>query len=528
MSALTTRPRDRAVTGLREAVHSRRRSPSVLVIGAGAGGLCTGAQLKRAGVESFTIVDAAPHVGGTWRDNTYPGAACDVPSHLYSFSFAPEPGWTRKFAPQPEIRRYFESLVDRFDLGPHLRLGSAVTALRWDEGSLCWRATLADGTELTADVVVSGTGQLNRPHYPEIEGIEHFEGTAFHSARWDHDHDLTGRRVGVIGNAASAIQFVPEIAPKVERLVIFQRSANWVIPKPDRPYRGWERQLYRRVPALLAASRARIFLRLDLNFGLMKQGSWQGKLVARTVTRGLSKIESDKLPREALVPDYPPGCKRLLISNDWYPTLLRRNVDLELSPISHATAAGLETEDGTHHDLDTIIYATGFDTKGFLMPMEVRGEEGTELHDAWGGVPRAHLGLCVPGFPNLFMLYGPNTNLGHNSILYMIEGQVDYLLQCLTELVETDTAALAVHPDAMAASNRRLDEELGSTVWAGGCGSWYKTADGVITNNWSESARNYRRRVATPDFAEYRRIRLGAGQGATQGAVSVNTMMLPE
>ena len=482
----------------------------MLVIGAGAGGLCTGAQLKRAGVESFTIVDAAPHVGGTWRDNTYPGAACDVPSHLYSFSFATEPGWTRKFAPQPEIRRYFESLVDRFDLGPHLRLGSAVDRLRWDGAQAQWVATLADGSELTADVVVSGTGQLNRPHYPEIAGIEDFAGTSFHSARWDHDHDLMGRRVGVIGNAASAIQFVPEIAAKVDQLVIFQRSANWVIPKPDREYPEWERRLYRRVPGLLAASRARIFLRLDLNFGLMKQGSWQGKLIARTVTKGLRKVESDRLPREALVPDYPPGCKRLLISNDWYPALMRPNVEVELSHIARATPDGLVTEDGTHHDLDTIIYATGFDTTGFLMPMEVIGEQGAELHATWGGTPRAHLGMCVPGFPNLFMLYGPNTNLGHNSILYMIEGQVDYLLQCLAELVGSDTAALAVHPDAMAASNHRLDEELDSTVWATGCGSWYKTADGVITNNWSESARNYRRRVATPDFTEFRRLRVSS------------------
>ncbi len=507
MSVVPPRPRDRAVTGLRDAVRRHRRTPTVVVIGAGAGGLCTGAQLKRAGVESFTIVDAAPSVGGTWRDNTYPGAACDVPSHLYSFSFAPEPGWSRKFAPQPEILRYFESLVDRFDLGPNLRLGNAVTAVRWDEDAVRWRVSLDDGSELIADVVVSGTGQLNRPRYPDITGIESFEGTTFHSARWDHDHDPRGRRVGVIGNAASAIQFVPEIAPKVDRLVIFQRSANWVIPKPDRPYREWEQQLYRRAPAVLAASRARIFLRLDLNFGLMKQGSWQGKLIERTVTRGLLKVEGDRLPREALVPDYPPGCKRLLISNDWYPALMRSNVEVELSPIVRATANGLETEDGTHHDLDTIIYATGFDTTGFLMPMQITGEDGTELHEAWGGVPRAHLGLCVPGFPNLFMLYGPNTNLGHNSILYMIEGQVDYLLQCLTELVSTDTSALAVHPAAMAASNRRLDEELGSTVWASGCGSWYKTEAGVITNNWSESARNYRRRVARPDFSEYRRIR---------------------
>lgn len=482
------------------------RSPRILIVGAGAGGLCTAMQLRRAGVDDFTIVEKSDELGGTWHDNTYPGAACDVPSHLYSFSFAPKADWTRKFPAQSEILDYLKECARRYGLGPHLRLGTEVRAMRWSDATCRWHVTLSSGEELDVDLVVSGTGQLNRPFVPEIDGLETFGGTVFHSARWNHDHDLTGERVAVVGNAASAVQFVPEIAPKCAHLTIFQRSANWVMPKPDRPYAEWERRLYQRFPLALKASRFSVFARFETRFGVMRSGSRLGRLIERLAGRELRKLARPELPEAALVPDYPPGCKRLLISNNWYQTLLRPNVSVELDPIARIEPGAVVTRGGRRREVDTLVFGTGFQTTGFLMPMQVTGRGGQLLHDRWATGALALRGICVPGFPNLFILYGPNTNLGHNSILFMIESQVGYVLQCVADMVETDTAALEATEEALERYRERLDHDLAGSVWAGTCGSWYKNAEGRITNNWSGTATAYRRSVAHPDFSEFRRL----------------------
>lgn len=484
---------------LREAVAAGAWTPRVVVLGAGAGGLCAAIRLKQAGVESFTVLEKSDGVGGTWRDNSYPGAGCDVPSHLYSFSFASRADWSRKFAEQPEILDYFESLVDRFDLGPHLRFGVEVTEACWDDATCNWRLRTADGGEEVADVVVTGLGQLNRPYIPDLPGLGSFEGTTFHSARWDHDHDLAAERVAVVGIGASAIQFVPRIAPEVAELLLFQRSANYVAPKPDREFRPWERWAFEHVPGLQRAYRESIYWRLEARFALMRRDSRIGRWAQRRFRDQIGSLVSDRLPERALVPDYPPGCRRILIANDWYPTLLRPNVRVVTDEVTSVEPHAILTADGREHQVDTIIFSTGFRTTEFLSPVRFRGRCGRGLDEEWADGAKAYLGLSVPGFPNLFMLYGPNTNLGHNSILFMIEQQVGHILELLSEMVRRDVRTVEVTRAAAAADDERVQAAAADTVWAEGCHSWYKDASGRITNNWVGHTTEYRRRLSHVD-----------------------------
>lgn len=465
------------------------------ILGAGAAGLCMAIQLREAGIESFTIYEKSDGVGGTWRDNTYPGAACDVPSHLYSFSFSPKTDWTRKFPEQPEILGYFESLVDRHDLGPHLRLGVEVVAASWDDDELRWTLELADRETVCADVVVSGLGQLNRPYIPDIAGLGSFEGTVFHSARWDHDHDLRAERVAVIGIGASAIQFVPRVAKMARSTVLFQRSVNYVVPKPDRPYRAWERWMLDRFPVVQRAYRASIYWRFEARYGLMRKGSRLGALVQRGFRRQIAPMISEELPAEALVPDYTPGCRRLLIANDWYPTLRRPDVEVVTSHVERVSEHAVHTVDGREFPVDTIIFGTGFRATEFLSPLHITGRDGVELNKAWADGASAYLGITVPGFPNLFMLYGPNTNLGHNSILFMIEQQVGWIRSLLVDMQRDGIASAEVTPAAMRRYDAELDEALERTVWAEDCHSWYKTDTGRVTNNWPSHTVGYRHRL---------------------------------
>jgi cation diffusion facilitator CzcD-associated flavoprotein CzcO len=470
-------------------------TPRVAILGAGAAGLCMAMQLQDAGIHSFTIYEKSDGVGGTWRDNTYPGAACDVPSHLYSFSFAPKTDWSRKFPRQPEILSYFESLVDSHGLGPHLRLGTAVVAATWDDGDATWDLELADGEHVTADVVVSGLGQLNRPNIPDIAGLDRFAGTVFHSARWDHDHDLTGERVAVIGIGASAIQFVPQVAKQAAQLTLFQRSVNYVAPKPDRRYKPWERWLLGHVDVLRRAYRASIYWRFEARFALMRKGNRLGKLLQDRFGKEVGKLVSPSLPAEALIPDYTPGCRRILIANDWYPTLLREDVEVVTDGVAEVTEHSIRTDDGREFDVDTIIFGTGFRSTEFLSPLRITGRDGAELSEEWTDGARAYLGLSVPRFPNLFMLYGPNTNLGHNSILFMIEQQVGYVRSLLVDMVRRDLSSVEVAPAAMERYDAEILAAAERTVWAEDCHSWYKTDSGRITNNWPDFTVRYRRRL---------------------------------
>jgi cation diffusion facilitator CzcD-associated flavoprotein CzcO len=474
-----------------------RPTPSVVIVGGGMSGLAMAIQLVRSGIREFTVVEQSDGVGGTWRDNTYPGSGCDVPSHLYSFSFAPKSDWTRRFAEQPEILSYAERCVEEFRLRPHLRLRTTVRRADFDEVTGRWRVGLrsaAGEEEITADTVVFACGQLNRPHVPELDGLDTFTGPSWHSARWDHGVDLTDRRVSVIGNGASAIQFVPPVAGQAASLSIFQRSPNYVAPKKDRAYSPLARVALDRLRVVELAYRWWIYWSLEFRWIWFRKDSWAGRKLRDLFVAGLRKdVVSERLPEPTVVPDYPIGCKRILISNDWYPALMRPNVTVVDQPVVGVEPNAVVTADGTRHPTDVLIFGTGFSTTDFLAAIPVTGQDGATLHDAWADGARAYLGTAVPGFPNCYLLYGPNTNLGHNSILFMVERQVNLILQAMA--VQTRAGAgggadrssrplVGVGLGAYRRDDERTQRLMASTAWVAGCTSWYKSASGRVTNNW--------------------------------------------
>lgn len=478
-------------------------SKRVAIIGAGFGGIGMAARLTRDDVQDVTLIEASGGVGGTWRHNTYPGAGCDVPSHLYSFSFFPKPDWPRAYARQPDILRYLEECVRAFGLEPKLRLNTEVTAATWDEAAAQWRLDLSTGETLSADVLVSAVGQLNRPHYPELPGLDDFAGPAFHSARWDHEVELAGKRLGVIGTGASAIQFVPEVAEPAAHTTVFQRSAAYTIPKKDRAYSPLEQQLYRRVPGLLAASRGRQYLTHEARaIGFVSvPGLMQG--VQKTWRKRMEEAVADPALRERLTPDYVVGCKRILLTNDWYDVLQRPDVSLVSDGIAAVEPEGVRTRDGRLHACDVLIYGTGFRTLDLLTPMRVTGRNGRDLHTEWADHARAYRGLSVPGFPNFFVLYGPQTNLGHSSIVYMLESQMAHVQQAVAALDTYGLDWLEVRPRAHEQWDRRVREMSRGTVWESGCRSWYLTPDGRNVNNWPGYTFAYRRAAGRLDLADY-------------------------
>jgi cation diffusion facilitator CzcD-associated flavoprotein CzcO len=405
----------------------------VVIIGAGFAGIGMAIALKRAGIDDFAVLDRADDIGGTWRDNSYPGLTCDVPSQLYSFSFRPW-RWSRRFPAREEILAYLHALVAEHDLGPHLRFGCGVAAAEFDERGAAWRLTLDDGGTLEASAVVCAVGQLGRPVLPDIPGRDAFAGPSWHSARWNHDADLTGRRVAVVGSGASAIQFVPEIAKVAGHVDVYQRTPPYVLPKADRPYRDAEQALFGRLPVVRKADRLRIFLYGEL---LTSGFVLSPKLLAAPMQlwrRQLRSQIADPDLRAKCIPDYTMGCKRVVFSNDWYPALARPNVELVTEQIERIVPVGVITADGTARAADVIIYGTGFNAVTFLAPMQVSGLGGEPLQQAWRDGAEAYLGITVRGLPNFFMLYGPNTNLGGNSIIYMLEGQIGYVLGAIRAL----------------------------------------------------------------------------------------------
>jgi cation diffusion facilitator CzcD-associated flavoprotein CzcO len=471
----------------------------VAVIGAGFGGLGMAVRLRRAGERSFVVLERSGGVGGTWHDNVYPGASCDVPSHLYSFSFRQQV-WERRYATQPEILRYLERLVAAERLEPHLRLGADLCSAVFDADAGVWR--LGGGEVVTARAVVSAVGQLNQPALPDIPGRERFGGPSWHSARWDHDTDLAGRRVAVIGTGASAIQFVPEIARRAGRVHVFQRSAPYVVPRPDRPYGPRERRLYARLPLLQDIDRLAIFLRGELLGSALVAPSRLRGLLERRWRAFMESQVADEALRERCVPDYELGCKRILFSNDWYPALQRANVDLVTDRIAEITPAGVVTADGRHREVDAIVYGTGFRSTAFLQPMRVVGLEGRELEVEWRDGAHAYRGVAVAGFPNFFMLYGPNTNLGSNSIVYMLEAQIGYVHQALRAMRRRRLRWLDVRPDVQEGYDRWVSERSRRTVWETGCRSWYTTS-GRNTNNWPDLPMRYRRQLRRFRLRDY-------------------------
>ncbi len=477
----------------------------IAVVGAGLGGLCAAIKLREAGFEDVTVFERAEAVGGTWRDNTYPGCACDVPVSVYQFSFAPSLDWSHIYPRQKEIHRYSEFLADAFGLRPHLRLGVGVEAAAWQEDEGLWRLSLTDGSVFEAGVLVAALGQLNRPALPDIAGREDFAGAAFHSARWDHEVATSGRRIGVIGSAASAVQIVPEIARTAARVSVFQRTPNWVIPRYDRRITEEDKALLMTAPEVAALAREQVYQSADHFF--WQAFAWTEEGRAAYTRQALNHLEAqipDAELRRRLTPDYPIGCKRVLISDDFYPSLLRGNVELVTDGIDSITASGVRTVDGTARDFDVLVYATGFETTGWHWSMDVAGRNGHRLREDWKDGPEAYYGITVADYPNLFMLYGPNTNLGHNSITFMIERQVEYTVAALAHLREQGLAAMTVRRDAQARFNAELQKGLARTVWADpGCSSWYKNADGRITQNWHSHTRDYAAAVKDVRWQDY-------------------------
>ncbi|HEV7251491.1 MAG TPA: NAD(P)/FAD-dependent oxidoreductase [Mesorhizobium sp.] len=474
----------------------------VAIVGAGAAGICLGAKLSSAGVP-FIVLEKAEALGGTWRENVYPGSGCDVVSHLYSFSFAQKPDWTRRFAKQAEIQDYLQACAERFGVAEKIVFRANVTAARFDEGSREWMIEIAGGGTLRAKVLVTAVGQLNKPFTPSLPGLASFGGPAFHSAEWDRSAALQGKTVAVIGSGASAVQFVPEIAPTVERLTLFQRSPNWVIPKPDREIASLEAWIYRRLPFALRMLRLRDYWSLERSWSAFVQNTRYGRYWEEMSRKALEEAVSDPELRRALTPDYPAGCKRILLSNDWFRTLARENVRVVPRQAVSIEPSGVIDAAGQRHQADVLIFATGFDAQNFLPGIEITGRAGRSLREYWKPRPRAHRGMGVPGFPNLFMLYGPNTNLGHGSILFMLECQADYILRCLRLMRGRRLATLEPKESEAADYDAALQREMKRTVWVAGCSSWYKSPDGTVLNNWSSHTVKYWWQTRRPRLAEY-------------------------
>lgn len=465
----------------------------VTIIGAGFSGIGLAVRLKQAGLEDLVLLEREAEVGGVWRDNTYPGAACDVPSHLYSFSFASEGRWSRRFAPQPEILGYLRRVAEDFDVLRHIQFRTEVLRAVYDQERCVWQLHLSTGDVHETDVLVAACGQLSRPSYPDVPGLADFAGTAFHSARWDHGHDVTGERVVVLGTGASAIQFVPEVVRTAAHVTVLQRSAPYVLAKPDRPYGPRTQAVLARRPLVLKADRLRTFVANETRSLGFNTEPRLLKGYGRVFARYLRRQVPDPVLRAKLVPTDPMGCKRVLQSNDWYAALGQPHVDVVTERVVRVRPEGVETADGLVHEADTLIFGTGFTATELLAPMEVVGRGGQTLREAWSDGAEAYLGSAVAGFPNLFLLYGPNTNLGHNSIILMLESQFRWIVQAV-QLVRPG-GSVEVRAEVQKAFNDRLQERLKGTVFAAGCTSWYLTKDGRNTQNWPGTTIAFRLRT---------------------------------
>lgn len=482
----------------------RGADPGIVIAGAGFAGLAMAIRLKQAGMTNFTIIEKARDTGGTWRDNHYPGAACDIPSHLYSLSFEPKSDWSRMYPGHAELQAYLGGLVEKHGLRAKIRFNTTLREATYDEAAGLWHLGFEGGATMTARVLISAIGALHEPAIPRLPGIETFEGKSFHSAAWDHDYDLAGKRIAVIGTGASAIQFVPHIAPAAAKLSVFQRTAPWINPKKDYPISARKQWMMKHLPLYRRLVRWRLFWIHEIRvlgflgrFQFLKMGenfanSYRDRKVA------------DPVLRAKLTPGYLLGCKRVLISNDYYGAFARDNVELVTSAIKQVTAAAIETRDGAIHPIDTIIYGTGFKATDTARYGRIRGLGGLELTEAWTRSDRMFLGLAVAGFPNYFMLLGPNTGLGHNSVVLMIEAQVRYILSLLTQMRRHHVRAASVRPESAAAFAGLLEARMAKTVWQrGGCQSWYQDENGRNTTMWPGSVVEYIFRTRAASLADF-------------------------
>ncbi|MFJ2176995.1 flavin-containing monooxygenase [Streptomyces sp. NPDC087851] len=502
------------------------RHVRVAVIGSGFGGLGAAVRLRREGITDFVVLERADTVGGTWRDNSYPGCACDVPSHLYSFSFAPNPDWPRTFSGQRHIRAYLEHVADRFGVRPHLRLGHEVRLMRWDGDAAHWEIETSRGT-FTAEVVVSATGALSDPKIPDIPGLDGFPGTVFHSARWDHGFDPRGKRVAVVGTGASAIQIVPAIQPDVARLTLFQRTPPWVMPRVDRAISPAERALHRALPFTGAVRRGVLWGIRELQVQAFTKRPDELGLVESLAKANIARAIKDPALRAKLTPSYRIGCKRILLSSSYYPALARPNVDLVASGLAEVRGSTLVAADGTEAEVDAVVFGTGFHVTDMPIAERVVGEDGVTLAESWKDGMASLRGATAVGFPNWMTIVGPNTGLGNSSMILMIESQLAYMADYLRQLDGlagrggTGRAVLTPRPAAVAAWNRRVQERMRRTVWnTGGCTSWYLDAGGRNTTIWPGTTGEFRRATRQVDLAEYEVGRAGQGVPGQRAATT--------
>ena len=485
--------------------------PSVIVIGAGFGGLGAAIELTRAGFPDVTILERAHELGGVWRENTYPGAGCDVPSPLYSYSFEPNPQWPRRFSMQSDIHAYMKAAATKYGLDGRIQYGTEVSSAEFDAEAGRWRVRTTTGEQLDANVLVPAVGQLSRPSWPNIAGIDSFRGPAFHSALWDHELDLTGKRVAVIGTGASAIQFVPQIQPGVAHLDLFQRTPPYIAPKLDKQYSPRHHRMFDRLPVTQRGERFAIWTMLEVITLGMTRVRPLGAVLQWICLRHLRSQVTDPVLLTKLTPDYPAGCKRVLFSDTYLPALAQPNVDVITESVSEITPDGVRTADGVEHPADVIIYGTGFAAKDFLAPITICGVDGRDLQQMWAEGARAYLGMALPGFPNMFLMYGPNTNLGAGSIIYMLEAQARYIRQAVERIARAGPAYLEVRPEVEARYDDEVQARASRSVWSM-CTSWYRNANGRVVTNWPGLVSEYYRRTKRLDDTDFQLTRIEAAE----------------
>jgi len=475
-----------------------------IIIGSGFSGLAMAIKLKETGIENFLILEKAEDVGGTWRDNTYPGAECDIPSALYSYSFEAYPHWEYKWSMQPQILEYIHDVVDKYDLRQYIKFNEEFKSGKWYERDKEWHIMTKSGQSFKTKTCISAIGQLHHPSMPDIVGIDNFQGDSWHSSQWNHMINLEHKTIGVIGNAASAVQFIPEIAKVAKHISIFQRSANWILPKQDRAYRNWEKKLVMTFPILLQLYRLKIWLLGGALFSLMKNGNeFLRKIYQKKSINYIKDHISDQELVRALTPTYPLGAKRILFSDTYYAALARQNVSLVTSGIQNISSQGVTSNDTTEYPLDILIYATGFISNPFLFGLELIGKNGLALSEHWKNGPKNYKGMAIDGFPNLFMMYGPNTNLGHNSILLMSEAQAKYIAQCVESIHNEKWNSLEVKEDVINTYHTETQERLDNMIWASINDSWYKSENGNIPNNYPGRTMEYKRKTKKVNFEDY-------------------------
>ncbi|WP_051586537.1 flavin-containing monooxygenase [Acinetobacter sp. Ver3] len=482
-----------------------KKNTKIAIIGAGFGGLATAIQLLKRGIKDFVILEKATDVGGTWRENQYPGAACDVQSHMYSLSFAPKSDWTKRYAEAPEIFQYIQDLIQEYGLKKFIQFDTEVISTRFDEQAHAWEISIKNQSALHSQFLIFASGPLHIPQIPKIKGIEKFKGEVFHSSSWNHAYDLNGKRVASIGTGGSAIQYIPEIAPKTKQLYVFQRTAAWVIPRDERAYNALDKKLFAQYDWFRKLHRARLYWSNESRVVpiVKPQMMRLGQKLAEAFIRFQVK---DKEIAKKLTPDYTMGCKRILVSNRYFPTFNRKNVELVTDSIQEITENAIVTKDGQVREIDCLIYGTGFitDPRIYLKDFKCYGENGIELKEAWKEGAESYYGISTKGFPNLFQLLGPNTVLGHNSVIFMIESQVNYILQLIEAVEKSKTKAIVVKDLVQEEFNRKIQEKFAGTVWQSGCVSWYQQEGGKNFSLWPSYTWKYWLETKNANLADYR------------------------